>query len=86
MYQEVLPVERLAFYWGATDGWPKIDPDRLGDGQLVTVTLTPDGEARTEMRFHIVLPQDWSDDEMRVCRQGWSETVDRLVVKFAAQG
>ena len=39
IYREIVEDERLVFTWGATDGWPKIDPERLDDGPLVTVTL-----------------------------------------------
>jgi hypothetical protein len=34
----------LVFAWGAVDGWPELDPARLDDNPLVTVTLAPAGE------------------------------------------
>jgi uncharacterized protein YndB with AHSA1/START domain len=39
VYREIVPDEKLVFAWGATDGWPKLDPDRLHDSPQVTVTL-----------------------------------------------
>ena len=39
IYREIDPPESLAFSWGAVGGWPDIDPDRLDDAPLVTVTL-----------------------------------------------
>ena len=29
VYLEIVPDEKLVFAWGATDGWPKLDPDNL---------------------------------------------------------
>ncbi len=48
IYREIVPNEKLVFIWGATDGWPKIDPDELDDSPTVTVTLDEAG-CRTEM-------------------------------------
>jgi uncharacterized protein YndB with AHSA1/START domain len=87
VYREIVPPERLVFTWGAVDGWPRIDPDRPEDGPVVTVTLTPIGE-RTEMVFHLGLPDHLPDDRVREwfaqgVRAGWSDTIDRLVARFA---
>jgi uncharacterized protein YndB with AHSA1/START domain len=82
VYREIVQDEKLVFAWGATDGWPKIDPDRLDDSPLVTVTLSRlDG--RTEMTVHVELPASFSEAEVREwwsigVRDGWRDTVDRL--------
>ena len=46
VYREIVPDEKLVFAWGATDGWPKLDPDRLDDSPQVTVTLPRSTGAR----------------------------------------
>ena len=33
IYREIVEDERLVFTWGATDGWPKIDPERLDEAR-----------------------------------------------------
>ena len=40
VYREIVPDEKLVFAWGATDGWPQLDLERLDDSPLVTVTLS----------------------------------------------
>jgi uncharacterized protein YndB with AHSA1/START domain len=40
VYREIVHEEKLVFAWGATDGWPKLDPDRLDESPLVTVAFT----------------------------------------------
>jgi uncharacterized protein YndB with AHSA1/START domain len=82
VYREIVPGEKLVFAWGATGGWPELDPDRLDDSPLVTVTLTEMRE-QTEMTVHVELPQDLSEDRAREwlsrgVREGWRDTVDRL--------
>jgi uncharacterized protein YndB with AHSA1/START domain len=47
VYREIVPDQKLVFAWGAT-GWPQLDPDRLDDSPLVTVTLDH-VDGRTEM-------------------------------------
>jgi uncharacterized protein YndB with AHSA1/START domain len=87
IYREIRPDERLVFAWGATDGWPELDPDRLDDSPNVTVMLSHDGD-RTEMLVVIELPaglpaegvEEWWS---RGIRDGWSDTVDRLAAVFA---
>jgi uncharacterized protein YndB with AHSA1/START domain len=88
VYREIVPVEKLAFFWGASDGWPEIDLDRLEDGPVVTVTLNEVGD-KTEMIFHVELPDRLSDDDVREwlatgMRDGWGMTIDRLVARFAS--
>jgi uncharacterized protein YndB with AHSA1/START domain len=87
VYREIVADERLEFTWGATDGWPKIDLDRLDDAPLVTVTFDR-VDGRTEMNVHVELPASLSEDEMHEwfsmgIRDGWRDTVDRLVVALA---
>ena len=38
VYREIVRDEKLVFSWGATDGWPELDPERLDENPLVTVT------------------------------------------------
>ena len=86
VYLEIVPDERLVFAWGATDGWPKLDPERLGNSPVVTVTLDRVGE-RTELTLHVALPADLPDDGLRqwwsMIRDGWRDTVDRLPAQLA---
>jgi uncharacterized protein YndB with AHSA1/START domain len=87
IYREIVPPERIVFTWGAVDGWPPIDPDRPEDGPVITVTLNEVGD-KTEMVFHLQLPDHLSEDRVREwfasgIRGGWSDTIDRLVASFA---
>jgi hypothetical protein len=34
IYREIVPDEKLVFAWGATDGWPRLDPDQLDAASL----------------------------------------------------
>ena len=88
IYREIVEPERLAFTWGASDGWPPLDPDRPEDGILVTVLLNEAAE-KTEMDFTVTLPPDITDDEVRDwlakgIQAGWSDTIDRVVAVFAS--
>jgi uncharacterized protein YndB with AHSA1/START domain len=76
------------FAWGATGGWPELDPDRLDDSPIVTVTLTSVRE-RTEMSVRVELPASLSEDRAREwlslgIRDGWRDTVDRLAAALAS--
>jgi len=87
VYREIVPDEKLVFAWGATDGWPKLDLDRLDDGPQVTVTLKQSG-GRTAMSVHVELPASLSQAEVEEwlamgVREGWRDTVDRLAVALA---
>lgn len=87
VYREIVPVERLVFTWGAFDGWPKLTPEALDDGPLVTVTLNDIGE-RTEMVFHLALANHLSEEQVREAlatgmHDGWGQTLDRLAAFFA---
>lgn len=87
VYREIVAPERLVFTWGASDGWPPLDPEQPGDGILVTVRLN-DVEEKTEMIFTVALPSGFSDDEVRDwlakgIEAGWSDTINRVVTVFA---
>jgi uncharacterized protein YndB with AHSA1/START domain len=87
IYREIVPDERLVFAWGATGGWPALDPERLEDSPEVTVLLTLAG-GRTEMMVVIELPESLSHAEVeewwsRGIRDGWRDTVDRLAAALA---
>jgi uncharacterized protein YndB with AHSA1/START domain len=87
VYREIVPGEKLVFTWGALDGWPEIDSERPDDCPVVTVTLNDIGE-KTEMIFQVALSEQMSDERVREwlatgMRDGWSETIDRLVANFA---
>ncbi len=88
VYREIVPDEKLVFAWGATGGWPELDPDRLDDSPLVTVTLT-EARERTEMSVRVELPASFPEDRVREwlslgVRDGWRQTVDRLVAALAS--
>jgi len=87
VYREIVRDEKLVFAWGATDGWPKLDPDQLDDSPLVTVTFSQVRE-RTEMTVHVELPASFSEDRVQEwwsmgIRDGWRDTVDRLAAGLA---
>jgi uncharacterized protein YndB with AHSA1/START domain len=86
VYREIVPDERLVFAWGATDGWPQLDPDRLDVSPLVTVTLSP-RDGRTELTVHVELPESIPDDGVpgwwSMAADGWRDTVDRLASRLA---
>ena len=86
VYREIVPDEKLVFAWGATDGWPELDPNNLDDSPLVTVTLSQ-SDGHTEMTVHVQLPPGLSEAEVRDLwamgvREGWRDTVDRLAVSI----
>jgi uncharacterized protein YndB with AHSA1/START domain len=87
VYREIVPGERLVFAWGATDGWPELDVDRLDDSPLVTVTLEQ-VDGRTEMTVHVELPASLPDDSVpewwSLVEGGWRDTVDRLAAALAS--
>ena len=90
VYREVVPNEKLVFAWGATGGWPELDPVRLDDSPLVTVLLSGLG-GRTELMVTVELPASLSEAEAREwfelgIRDGWRDTVDRLAAALADAG
>jgi len=90
VYREIVPGEKLVFTWGAVNGWPELDSDHPDDSPVITVTLNELGEKgeMTEMNFQVALSEQMSDERAREwlatgMREGWSETIDRLVTEFA---
>ena len=86
IYREIVPNERLVYAWGATDGWPRLDPDNLDDSPQVTIVLTSNAE-RTEMTVHVELPSDLPDDGVPtwwpMVQNGFQDTIDRLAAEFS---
>jgi len=85
IYREIVPDEKLVFSWGATDGWPRLDAERLDESPLVTVSLTSTG-ASTELTVRVELPAELPDDGVpewwSMVRDGMRDTVDRLAARF----
>ena len=87
IYREITPTTRLVFSWGATDGWPKIDPDNLDEVPLTTVELR-DVPGGTELTLTASFPDHFSDERISEwltsgMREGWGMTLDRLVETYA---
>jgi uncharacterized protein YndB with AHSA1/START domain len=99
IYRDIEPSSLLAFFWGAVGGWPELaptdtDPTGLAEAPLVTITLAdaaPDGTdaaPATEQVFRLALPDHLSETQVGEwlalgIRPGWTETIDRLVTKYA---
>jgi uncharacterized protein YndB with AHSA1/START domain len=86
VYREIVRDEKLVFAWGATDGWPELDPERLDESPSVTVLLSG-RDGRTEMVVTVELPATVSEDVAREWLEmgitnGWRDTVDRLAAVF----
>jgi uncharacterized protein YndB with AHSA1/START domain len=81
IYREIVPDEKLVYTWGATDGWPKLDPGRLDESPLVTVTFSQSREG-TVLTVRVQLPAELPDDGVPewwpMVRGGMRDTVDRL--------
>jgi len=86
IYREIVRDEKLVFSWGATDGWPELDLDRLEDSPLVTLTLSV-VDGYTEMTLHVELPASFAESVPTQwfdhIETGWSDTVDRLTAAVA---
>jgi uncharacterized protein YndB with AHSA1/START domain len=87
VYREIVRDEKLVFAWGAQDGWPELDPERLEDSPLVTVTLAEAG-GKTAMSLRVDLPESLAPEQVQEwwsfgIREGWRETVDRLAKGLA---
>lgn len=86
VYREIVPDEKLVFAWGATDGWPPLELERLGESPLVTVTFAGTN-GRTELTVHVELPASLPNDGVpgwwSNARDGWRDTVDRLAAALA---
>ena len=90
IYRELIPGEKLVFTWGASDGWPPVDPARPEEGIVITVAMD-ERAGKTAMVFQLVLPPGLSDDDVREwlakgIRDGWNMTLDRLVARFGSPG
>jgi uncharacterized protein YndB with AHSA1/START domain len=88
IYRDIEPNEKLVFTWGAVGGWPEIDPERLDDCPLVTVTLKESG-GRTRMTVHVELPAAFVEGDnppgfLDHVEAGMRDTIDRLVADVAA--
>lgn len=86
VYREIVPDERLVFAWGATDGWPQLDPSSLDDSPQVTVTFEH-ADGRTVLTVHVELPATLPADGVpgwwAYVENGMRETVDRLAAAVA---
>ena len=95
IYREIAPDEKLVFSWGAVEGWPEIEMDKLDDVPLVTVLLDETdaaqerGDARvaTDMYFSVALPDHLTAQQVRAwddagIEENWEKTLDRLVASF----
>ena len=86
IYREIAVGEKLVFSWGAVGGWPALDPDRLEDSPLVTVTLRAVEEG-TRLTLHVQVPASLPADGVpgwwSMARAGWHDTVDRLAAQLA---
>jgi uncharacterized protein YndB with AHSA1/START domain len=88
IYREIVPTERLVFEWGATDGWPLLDPANPDDAPLTILEFIDNGDGTTEQRLHVAFPgvmpdarvAEWLASGMS---EGWGMTIDRLVEQLA---
>ena len=86
VYLEIVPDEKLVFAWGATDGWPKLDPDDLDGSPTVSVILTA---SRRPYRVDAPRRAAGGTAGRRAAgmvvdvREGWRDTVDRLAARGA---
>ncbi len=82
IYREIVPNERLVYAWGATGGWPRLDPDNLDESPQVTDR--PDRERRSGPRWSSTceLPAELPDDGVPawwpMVENGFRDTIDRL--------
>ena len=85
VYREIVPNERLVFAWGATDGWPQLDPNNLDQSPQVTLRLK-ETNSGTKMTLHVELPANLPDDGVPnwwpMFRGGMKDTVDRLAAQL----
>jgi uncharacterized protein YndB with AHSA1/START domain len=82
VYREIRAPEKLVFSWGAVDGWPKLDLERLDDNPLVTVTFA-DLDGSTEMVLHVAFSDHLTQEQVAIwfgtgMTAGWNATLDRL--------
>ncbi len=87
VYREIDEPGKLVFTWGAVNGWPALDPGRLDDAPLVTITMN-DVDGGTEMIVHTQFADHLTESEVREwfalgIREGWRITLDRLDQRLA---
>jgi uncharacterized protein YndB with AHSA1/START domain len=83
IYREIVPGARLVFAWGAVDGWPEIDPHDLDAAATATV-IFDESTSGTSLRFRLDLPENPDPSLLgHPKRDGWTQTIDRLVERFA---
>ena len=86
VYREIVQDEKLVFTWGATDGWPELDLERLDDSPVVTVTFVR-AEGGTHMSVRVEVPETLVDDHKpgwwSMVEAGMRDTVDRLAARLA---
>ena len=86
VYREIVTDEKLVFTWGATDGWPELDVERLDDSPLVTVTFA-ETSGGTQMSVRVEVPETLVDDHKpgwwSMIEDGMRDTVDRLAARLA---
>jgi uncharacterized protein YndB with AHSA1/START domain len=87
VYREIVPNQKLVFAWGAVDGWPEIDLERLDDAPLATVNFAP-VDGGTKLIVDVEIPAGMSTADarerlLRAMRSGWRDTVDRLQLKYS---
>jgi uncharacterized protein YndB with AHSA1/START domain len=87
VYRELVPYERIVFEWGATGGWPVLDPDTPDDRPVCELLLAPVGDGtQTEHVFTVTMPDGMTDERVAVwlsrpIKPGWADTIGRLVVE-----
>ncbi|WP_052951493.1 SRPBCC family protein [Devosia soli] len=82
IFREIEPFRKLVFTWGAIDGWPKIDPDRLDLAPQVTLLFNEVAEG-TQMVLKVQLADQLTEAETTEWMStgmfaGWNMTIDRL--------
>jgi uncharacterized protein YndB with AHSA1/START domain len=82
IYREIVRDQKLVFSWGAAGGWPELDPDRLEESPLVTVTLARAGDC-TELTIQVELPPSFAaagtaQGWFAHIETGWLDSVARL--------
>ena len=86
VYREIVEDEKLVFTWGATDGWPELDLERLDDSPLITVTFVETGSG-THLSVRVEVPETLVDDHKpgwwSMVQDGMRDTVDRLAAQLA---